>query len=96
MSDTIAGEHAGAGPLAAALEYAERGWRVLPLHGPDPAMGSGCACQDPQCNSPAKHPQIKGGHKRATTDRETIERWWRKWPAAGIGTPNGLTWQWAR
>jgi hypothetical protein len=54
----------------AALGYASRGIRVLPLHyplphrnglqpitgDPRPAVGSGCSCRDPGCGQVGKHP----------------------------------------
>lgn len=53
--------------LAAAVTYAEAGWPVYPVHpagkGPD---GSG------------KIPAIKEWNKAATTDLETVKRWWGK------------------
>lgn len=51
--------------LAAAVSYAEAGWPVYPIHpagkGPD---GSG------------KIPAVTEWNKAATTDLETVERWW--------------------
>ena len=75
--------------LAAALEYAWIGWRVVPLHSP---TDTGCSCDDPECDHVGKHPRIKGWQSRATTDPDIIRRWWRDWPAAnvGIATGNGL------
>ncbi len=45
MFTTISAEHASADPLAAALGYAERGWRVLPLYQPDTEKASSCSCR---------------------------------------------------
>ncbi|MFC1806388.1 hypothetical protein ACFL09_05340, partial [Planctomycetota bacterium] len=40
--------------LDAALGYASRAWRVLPLHS---TRDSGrCTCGKPDCESPGKHP----------------------------------------
>jgi len=53
--------------LEAALQYAEKGWRVFP------------------CRVQSKTPQIMGGFHKATTDKEQIETWWRKFPQANVG-----------
>ena len=37
--------------------------------------------------TPAGTPEKPGGFHYATTDREQVERWWKQWPDAGIGTP---------
>jgi Bifunctional DNA primase/polymerase, N-terminal/Primase C terminal 1 (PriCT-1) len=37
-----------------------------------------------------KRPLTEHGFKDATTDLETVERWWARWPTAGIATPTGL------
>lgn len=78
--------------LKAALDYAARGWRVLPLH--TPAGTGGCSCGDPECGSLGKHPRTAHGLKDATTDPATIGAWWQQWPAANIGvltgTPSGF------
>ena len=58
--------------LEAALEYAARGWRILPL-----APG-------------AKIPATAHGFKDATTDEETIRKWWTRWPTANIGFATGF------
>ena len=42
--------------LKAALAYAERGWRVLPLHTVD-EVGR-CSCGNHKCKSAGKHPRI--------------------------------------
>jgi putative DNA primase/helicase len=36
-----------------------------------------------------KKPLIKNGFHGATTDAETIKRWWARWPQASIGMPTG-------
>ena len=36
-----------------------------------------------------KRPLVKGWQEKATTDRETIMRWWTQWPHALIGCPTG-------
>jgi len=76
----------------AALAYAARGWRVLPLWWTEKGR---CACGDPKCESPGKHPIAKlvpHGVKDATSDPEIICKWWRECPKANIGiaTGNGL------
>lgn len=73
--------------LEAALDYAARGWPVLPLHEP---AGAGCSCGDAECKSPAKHPRTRRGLHDATTDREIIEAWWRRWPSANVGLRTGI------
>lgn len=70
-----------------ALEYAARGWRVIPLHTPD---GDGnCSCHTDCGKSNSKHPRTMNGLKDATTDEETIRRWWDMWPDANIGIRTG-------
>ncbi len=61
--------------MEAALQYAALGWPVLPLW------------ED-------KNPRLKarnglGGVHEATTDRETIRRWYHLWPEAGVGIALG-------
>ncbi|MGI8823114.1 MAG: bifunctional DNA primase/polymerase, partial [Acidimicrobiia bacterium] len=59
--------------LAGALGLAAAGWRIFPCRNDVTADGH---------NSPL------GGlrwPKQATTDPETIRRWWTKWPDALIG-----------
>lgn len=72
--------------LDAALQYAGRGWHVLPLVWIE---GGWCSCGDPKCASPGKHPRIRGGLKSASSDRQQVERWWRRWPKANIGIRTG-------
>ncbi len=73
--------------LAAALEYARRGWRVLPLHSVD---GESCSCEDADCcKSPGKHPRNTHGLKEASADPAIIAGWWRRWPDANVGIATG-------
>jgi hypothetical protein len=84
------------GRLETAVEYARRGWPVLPLWWPV-AEADGpvrCACGDPDCPSVAKHPlSLPGGAvngvANATIDEAELHRWWTKWPLANIGIATG-------
>ena len=69
--------------LEIALDYGASGAAVLPLH--TPTARAGCSCMTRGCAHPGKHPRVRGGKDAATTDPETVERWWRMWPAANIG-----------
>ncbi len=70
----------------AALEYAARGWLVVPLHSP---TVHGCSCGRAACASPAKHPRTVHGLKDASRDPVTIREWWGRWPDANIGIVTG-------
>jgi hypothetical protein len=62
--------------LDAALSYARRGLRVLPVH----SINSDgiCTCGDRRCESPGKHPRIREWHNRAITDEATIRAWFTR------------------
>lgn len=60
--------------LSAALEYAARGWRVLPL----PIRGNG---EDRDGKAPA----LSTWQKEASCDPAVIAAWWQQWPAANVG-----------
>jgi hypothetical protein len=77
------------GGTTAALEYAAKGWGVIPLHTPDPTAPGGCSCRKADCQSVGKHPRTMKGLKDASTDKGTIERWWRMWPDANVGITTG-------
>ena len=68
-----------------ALAYASKGLRVFPVYEP---TGSGCACAE-GCKKPGKHPRIKAWTTRATTDPDTITKWWERSPDANIGIATG-------
>ena len=73
--------------LECALAYARRGEAVVPLHTPN-AEGK-CSCHKAKCPTVGKHPRILEWQKKASTDEETIRRWWRMWPDANIGIATG-------
>ncbi len=69
-----------------ALEYAARGWLVVPLH--NPKQGK-CSCRKQGCNSPGKHPRTEHGLKDGSKDAARIESWWQRWPDANLGILTG-------
>jgi hypothetical protein len=71
---------------AAAVRYAQRGWRVLPLH---TVREDGCACGF-SCHSPGKHPRTTNGLTDATTDPAAIDLWWGRAPDANVGIATGV------
>lgn len=60
--------------LVAALEYARRGWAVLPL--------------EPKTKRPLGA-LVPHGVKDASTNEETIRQWWEHWPSANVGIRTG-------
>ena len=72
--------------LTTVLEYAARGWPVIPLHS---LTTRGCSCGRADCASPAKHPRTVHGLKDSSRDPSTIGEWWRLWPDANIGILTG-------
>jgi hypothetical protein len=77
--------------LNAALDYAARGVPVLPVHCPTirPGREIGCSCGDPGCGSIGKHPITAHGLNDASTNREQVEWWWRRFPRANVGLATG-------
>ena len=65
-----------------ALYYAELGWEVFPVYEPS---ATGCSCSNPKCDRAGKHPRTPNGFLDASSDIETIKRWWSVWPHANIG-----------
>jgi putative DNA primase/helicase len=68
-----------------ALSYARAGIPVIPIHG---VLDNGsCTCGAARCPAPGKHPRTKNGLRDATTDEDTIEKWFgpTRWPNANIG-----------
>lgn len=84
----------------AALDYAERGWRVIALHTVNPKSGEGCTCRKGvSCGgSTGKHPIDSDWEKTEPYSPEqivkTFNEGWRK-PNVGVatGAPSGF-WVW--
>lgn len=78
--------------IAAALDFAERGFPIVPMHNP---VGGGCSCGS-DCKSPGKHPRIATGkgHGAATCDDEQVRQWWATWPDANIAMLTGARAGW--
>ena len=73
--------------LIAALAYASKGWKVLPLY--EPLPDGCCSCLKSECKHVGKHPRTSYGFKDATTDPVKIQEWWSSWPNANIGVATG-------
>lgn len=76
-------------PGEAALSYAARGWRVLPVW---PMRAGKCACGDAACANQGKHPLSRlapNGSHSATTDAAIIAAWWAATPDANVGIATG-------
>jgi hypothetical protein len=74
--------------LQHALEYAERGWPVFPVH---TIRDGRCSCGDQGCAHPGKHPVgllVPHGFKDATTSEEQIRAWFAG-ADYNIGIPTG-------
>lgn len=72
--------------LEHALDYARRGYAVLPLHTTD---GRACSCGQVDCKSPGKHPRTRAGVSEASSDPTQVREWWQRWHDAGIGIATG-------
>jgi predicted P-loop ATPase len=80
--------------LEAALSYARRGWRVIPLH--NLTADGKCTCQDWRdekgagpCGTQGKHPRFVGFQSKASTDERKIRAWWAVYPEANVGILTG-------
>jgi hypothetical protein len=73
--------------LAAVLDYASRGWRVIALHHMTVYNGQlVCSCRRRgECKAPAKHPMFSKWRAVATVDPDRLKSWWRAWPRANVG-----------
>lgn len=74
--------------LSYALDYAKRGWAVLPLQ--FIRSNGKCSCGKPEGEcKPGKHPLttrvFKEGYKDATVDIERIKKTWEEFPQANVG-----------
>ncbi|MGW6785389.1 bifunctional DNA primase/polymerase [Streptomyces sp. NPDC054987] len=87
---------APARPVPARVEfarwYAQRGWRVLPLHHVEDGR---CSCGNPKedpnhdYRQGGKHPVHAAWQDNATTDQKQIAAWWAQRPNANIGIATG-------
>ncbi len=71
--------------LKTALEIASLGYRVVPVYG---LIGGVCSCgetRDGNAHKPGKHPACPRGVNEATTDPETIKRWFENASWLNIG-----------
>jgi putative DNA primase/helicase len=76
----------------AAWDFAQKGWRVLPVHWV--SDDGRCSCREvpwmPPCEAAGKHPIHTDWTTAATTDAERIAQWWgAEHPEANIGVATG-------
>lgn len=73
------------------LIYAQRGWKVVPLHHAHP--DGSCTCEPRQdgkpCPSPGKHPRLKDWPAQATSDAGAIEAMAARFPGCNWGIATG-------
>ena len=78
--------------IDAAFLYTDKGWAVLPIYG---IVGEKphCSCfRGEACDSPGKHPITElcpQGLKNATTDKETLAKWFTLYPEANLAVVAG-------
>jgi len=74
--------------LHQAIDYAERGFAVVPLHS---VRNGVCTCRRrSRCGKKAgKHPRTRHGVKDATTNTRRLWDWWLKWPDSNVGLATG-------
>lgn len=72
--------------LEVALNYAKRGWLVVPLH--NPKQGK-CSCRKQGCSSPGKHPRTEHGLKDGSKEPRQLQQWFARWPDANLGILTG-------
>ena len=73
--------------LTYALDYAKRGWQVIPVHtviDGQCSCGSGC----PEARR-GKHPRTPNGILAGSIDPDVIRGWWSRWPDAQVGIVTG-------
>ena len=73
---------------SAAVEYAQRGWLVFPLHSiKDDGV---CTCGNAACTDAGKHPRVARGLKEASRDLKKIDDWFgSSAPRSNIGIVTG-------
>lgn len=73
--------------LTSALGYADLGWPVV--RGAAPGHDRACTCDRMGCPDPAAHPVSAAWGVEASTDADTLRRWWGADPAANVVLPTG-------
>lgn len=79
----------------AAAEFADRGWRVLPVHWMvEDQHSRRCSCREPhwlpKCPSAGKHPVDTAWQRFATTELQQVATWWgAEYPDANVGIATG-------
>ncbi|MCD0452236.1 bifunctional DNA primase/polymerase [Actinocorallia sp. API 0066] len=71
----------------AARSYARHGWTVVA--GASAGADRACSCDRIGCPDPAAHPVSAAWGIQATTDPETLTRWWSHRPTANVILPTG-------
>jgi hypothetical protein len=70
-----------------ALKLAGLDWRVFPCH---TIIDGACTCsKQGECDRAGKHPLTPRGRNDATTDEDTIVRWWTEAAPANVGIATG-------
>jgi len=75
--------------LKEAITYAERGWKIVPLHSPGGRAGRPCDCNKPGCRTPGKHPRVQNWTRQASDDVDQVRKWWNTWPRSNPGICTG-------
>ena len=73
--------------LESAIALSSAGIRIFPAHGVSSA--GKCTCGRAACKNAGKHPALKSWQTLATTDEETIRRWWEREPHMNPAIPTG-------
>lgn len=73
----------------AAREYAARGWPTVAGVFAPVSGDRACSCDRIGCPYPGAHPFTTGWARQATTDPETLDRWWARTPDANVILPTG-------
>ena len=65
--------------------YASQGWKILPCHGI--TLDGRCTCNQPHAEpkDKGKHPAINKWNTDATSDSNTLTRYWEQNPEYNIG-----------
>lgn len=71
----------------AVIDYAERGWLVVPVHEP---TETGCSChRGADCAAAGKHPRIPEWQNRCSHFESTVNGWLDDWPDMNVGIKLG-------